>query len=284
VSAPAPGTFLSGETGHVAGLRRVLARRAGDRALDVLLRVAGTDRRLDELARAVPAREVLVLSAYRPTTRALPAAVEELTRSGHRVRLALGSTGAALPALAPHTVLTGLEGGKFANLDQVWARAGRPGCDWLLVLDDDVALPPRFLDRLVGACEHFALELAQPAQTLMSHAAWRVTRRRPAALVRETRFVEIGPVTAFGRRAAEELLPFPHLRFGWGLDLHWAAVAAERGWRLGVVDALPVRHEAAPVAAAYSHGEAIEEAQRFLAGRPYVPSALARRSLRTHFR
>ena len=51
--------------------------------------------------------------------------------------------------------------------------------------------------------------------------------------MRETRFVEIGPVTAFGRAAAAELLPFPELRYGWGLDLHWAAVAAERGWRLG---------------------------------------------------
>ena len=99
-------------------------------------------------------------------------------------------------------------------------------------------------------CEAFELDLAQPAQTLRSHSAWKVTRRRPASLVRETRFVEIGPVTAFGRAAAAELLPFPELRYGWGLDLHWAALAAERGWRLGVVDALPVRHEFGLVAAA----------------------------------
>ena len=46
-------------------------------------------------------------------------------------------------------------------------------------------------------------------------------------------------------RGRGELLPFPELRFGWGLDLHWAALAAERGWRLGVVDATPVRHESA---------------------------------------
>ena len=77
----------------------------------------------------------------------------------------------------------------------------------------------------------------------------------------------------FSRRAAAELLPFRPLRYGWGLDLHWAALAAERGWRLGIVDALAVRHEAAPVAAAYSPDEAIEEAQGFLAERPYLPSA-----------
>jgi hypothetical protein len=96
--------------------------------------------------------------------------------------------------------------------------------------------------------------------------------------------VEIGPVTAFGPGPAAELLPFPELRFGWGLDLHWAAVAAERGWRCGVVDALPVRHEGAPVAAAYGHGEAIEEARRFLDGRPYLPSQRAQQTVAVHRR
>ena len=109
-------------------------------------------------------------------------------------------------------------------------------------------------------------------------------RRRPASLVRETRFVEIGPLTAFGRRAAEELLPFPDLRFGWGLDLHWAALAAERGWRLGVVDATPVRHEAAVVGSAYRTGDARAEAARFLADRPHLPAARAGEVVATHRR
>ena len=80
---------------------------------------------------------------------------------------------------------------------------------------------------------------------MRSHAAWRVTRRRPLSLARRTDFVEIGPVTIFSRRAAAELTPFPELRFGWGLDNHWGALARERGWRLGILDALPVRHECA---------------------------------------
>src|SRR5204862_1408293 len=133
--------------------------------------------------------------------------------------------------------------------------------------------PQRFLDRCVAACEHWDLARAQPAQTLRSHAAWPVTRRRGGQIVRATRFVEIGPVTAMSREVAREVMPFPELRYGWGLDAHWAAIAAERGWRLGIVDALPVRHERAPVAGTYSSEEAIEEARRFLAGRPYVQNA-----------
>ena len=103
--------------------------------------------------------------------------------------------------------------------------------------------------------------------------------------MRETRFVEIGPLTAFGRRAAAELLPFPELRFGWGLDLHWAALAAERGWRLGVVDATPVRHEAAPGRLGLPDAPTPQaEAAGFLADRPYLPAARAGDVLATHRR
>jgi hypothetical protein len=154
----------------------------------------------------------------------------------------------------------------------------------LLVADDDIRPPDRFLDRFIGICDHFGLDLAQPAQSQRSHSAWRVTRRRPASLVRETRFVEIGPLTAFSRRAAAELLPFPELRFGWGLDLHWAAIGAERGWRLGVVDATPVRHETATVGTAYATADARAEAAGFLSDHPYLPAARAGDVLATHRR
>jgi hypothetical protein len=162
--------------------------------------------------------------------------------------------------------------------------AGGPaaGPDWVLVVDDDVRFPRAFVDRFVAVCEVFGLDLAQPAQTLRSHSAWKVTRRRPATLVRQTRFVEIGPVTAFSRRAAAELLPFPELRYGWGLDLHWAAIAGQRGWRLGIVDALPVRHESGLVAATYSREDAEAEAARFLADRPYLPSVRTSEVIAVH--
>jgi hypothetical protein len=57
---------------------------------------------------------------------------------------------------------------------------------------------------------------------------------------------------------------------GWGLDAHWAAVARERAWPIGIVDATPVGHTIAPVGGRYGHDEAIAEARAFLAERPYV--------------
>jgi hypothetical protein len=61
-------------------------------------------------------------------------------------------------------------------------------------------------------------------------------------------------------------------------------VAREHGWKLGVVDALPVAHVLAPVAGAYRREQALAEAREFLAGRPYVPRDEAQRTLACHRR
>lgn len=276
---PDPASFLSGESGTVGGIRLTVTRTLADFALGVASALTLTGRRLDRLAATQAPRRVLVLSVYRPGSR-LPAAVERLASDRHQVRLVLGSTGAADPALGADTAATGMSGGKFENLNLLLAAAPPLGdFDWLLVVDDDVELAPRFLDRHLALCERLGLDLSQPAQSMRSHAAWQVTRRRPFCLARVTRYVEIGPVTAFTTAVAQALTPFPELRFGWGLDNHWGAVARERGWRLGVVDALPVRHETQQVAASYRHADAIAEAQTFLADRPYVVTDEAQRTL-----
>jgi hypothetical protein len=277
------GEILSGDAGDVTHPWRRLKRRLGETAFEAVDLALLTRPRTDRLARAQPPRRVLVTSVYRPGS-LVPAALERLRSERHEVRFALGAVEEADPLLAEHTVAERLGGGKFENLNRVLAEAPDTDRDWLLVVDDDLRLPPRFLDRFLAVCERFGLDLAQPAQTLRSHSAWRVTRRRPASLVRETRFVEIGPLTAFGRRAAEELLPFPELRYGWGLDLHWAALAAERGWRLGVVDATPVRHEAATVGTAYRREDAEAEAAGFLADRPHLSARSAGEVVAVHRR
>lgn len=259
-----PETFLSGDSGEVSGIRLPAIRRAQDLALDALAALTAAGPRLDRLADRAPVRSVTVLSAYR-SGRRLDAALERLRSERHDVSFALEP-------------VEDSGRGKFQNLNRALQRA--PRADWTLVVDDDVVLPHRFLDRFIGVCEATGLELAQPAQTRRSHSAWRVTRRRPFSLARRTRFVEIGPVTAFAAAPAAELLPFPDVRFGWGLDLHWAALAERRRWIAGVVDATPVRHEDAPPAAAYGHAEAIEEARRFLADREYLPGARAQETVR----
>ena len=91
-------------------------------------------------------------------------------------------------------------------------------------------------------------------------------------------------MTAFAARTFPVLLPFPELRMGWGLDVHWAALAREHGWRCGIVDAVSIRHLAAPAAAAYGRADAVAEARSFLAERPYLSAREAGRTLTTHRR
>jgi GT2 family glycosyltransferase len=269
VDAPAAGEdFLSGTSGTVGGLDAV-RRGARDEALNAWELVSGRRLRLAHAARlAPPRRRVLALGIERPERRELARAIAvELSRSRHQVELYTS---------APQGR------GKFENLNLLLAAHPPDGYDWLLVLDDDVELPRGFLDRFLFLCERFSLDLAQPAHRLHSHAAWPVTRRRPGSVVRETCFVEIGPVTAFARSTFPVLLPFPQLRMGWGLDVHWAALARAHGWRCGVLDAVSIRHLAAPAAAAYPREAAVAEARSFLAQRPYLSAAEAGRTLTTH--
>jgi GT2 family glycosyltransferase len=251
-AAPAE-DFLSGTSGTVGGKRGALLR-ARDAWLDV--REAPRRARLRRAARSEPPRRrVLAVGIDRPGS-LMDAARAELMRSRHAVDVVTGPQG---------------ERGKFENLNGLLA-AHPPGAyDWLLVIDDDVALPRGFLDSFLCAAERTGLKLAQPAHRLYSHAAWPVTRRHPGATARETTFVEIGPVTAFHRDSFDVLLPFPDgLPMGWGLDVHWAAVAAEHGWPIGIVDATPIGHTQRPAGSGYARDAAQAQARAFLADRPYV--------------
>ena len=260
--------FVSGHSGYVAGFRATTRAVLADAALDVIAVARAEPWRLRRAARRWPRRRVLALGVERTDRRNLLAAARsELDRSRHAVEFASVPVG---------------DRGKFENLNALLAQHPAEGHDWLLVIDDDVALPPGFLDTFLFLAERFGLVLAQPAHRRRSHAAWEVTRRHAASVVRETAFVEIGPVAAFQAVTFDPLLPFPPLRIGWGLDAHWSAIARRHGWRIGVVDATPVRHGLRPIAGAYSRDDALAEARAFLAERPYTRSDEAGRTLALH--
>jgi len=251
-AVPGESDFTSGQSGHVAG-RRGMVRRRADRLLDARLHASPAYRRARAAAAVAPAQRVHAIGVERAPGE-LDAAVAEL-RSSHQ-DLTVGTT------------LVGGRG-KFENLNRLVGEL-TPDVEWLLVVDDDVVLPPGFLDLFLYLAGTTRLKLAQPAHRLHSHAAWPVTRRVPGSLVRETSFVEIGPVTLLHRDTFAALVPFPPLRMGWGLDSHWAAVAREHGWPIGVVDATPILHRN-PVAAGYDRSATLAESRAFLAERPYVP-------------
>jgi GT2 family glycosyltransferase len=259
--------FLSGESGTVGG-RRDLLRSAVDLALE--LRGAGQLLRVRRAARALGRRRVLVLSVVRPQNADTYArAVEVLKRS--RCELVLLERPAE-----------GL--GKFENLNLLLAGVELDDFDWVLVMDDDVVLPRGFLDGFLYLAERCGLRLAAPAHRMRSHAAWRLTRRRFGSVVRETAFVEIGPLTALHPETFAVLLPFPAVGMGWGLDAHWSWLARERDWPIGIVDLFPIAHLLAPAASGYGREQAVSDARAFLAERPYLPVRESQRTLAVHRR
>jgi GT2 family glycosyltransferase len=260
---------LAGQPEWVSGESGTLSRRTAFTGMvrDAATELAFLPRRLALIraARTLSPRRVLAISVARPERAGSAAAAgQELERSHHKVdfRLAPVHPGA----------------GKWENLNRALKVNELAGHDWLLIVDDDVVLPHRFLDCFLFLCERYAFTLAQPAHKHWSNAAWRVTRRRAGSVARRTRFVEIGPVTAIHSRAFADLLPFPDLHMGWGLDAHWGALAEEREWNVGVVDATPVRHTR-PVAGDYPRERALDEAERFLATRPYITRAQAQETV-----
>ncbi len=269
MSDPGPtDDFLSGTSGQVFGIRATSKALAADALCEAAALARLEPWRLRRAVRSAPSRRVLALAVERDDLpNVLGRAHAELRRSRHDVTFASTTAGGR---------------GKFENLNALLAEHPPGGHDWLLVLDDDVELPRHFLDTFVFLAERFGLLLAQPAHRHRSHAAFAVTRRRPCSVVRQTAFVEIGPVTAFDASVFDEFLPFPPLRIGWGLDAHWSAVAASNGWPIGIVDATPVRHGLRRIAASYDRSVAIEEARAFLTDRPYTKASDAQRPIRTH--
>lgn len=265
---PALEDFLSGTSGLVFGVRATTRALVADARADLQSIARGLPWRLRRAGREWPRRRVLALGVERTGEPNLMAGARaELLRSKHEVHFAAVDVGGR---------------GKFENLNALLASNPPDGYDWLLAVDDDVALPRGFLDVFLFLVERFEIRLAQPAHRARSHAAWPITRRQPGSLLRETAYVEIGPLVAFHAVTFDTLLPFPELRTGWGLDAHWAALAAQHGWPLGIVDATPIRHGLRRIAASYDREEAIAEGRRFLSGRPYVKASDSQRTLVTH--
>ncbi len=263
---------------------RELLRRLDDRTINLAHSAFVASARLDALADKVARLEILLVGIDQRGSR-LPAMVRELRRTRHDLRIALGTLAPEPnPGLEDVTALTEMRGGKLFNVNRLLEtdRAKEADPRWLVIVDNDVILPDRFLDHFLAVCEHYEFSIAQPAQSRRSYANWGITRRRRTTIARETGFVEVGPVTAFRDDAARRWTPFIEAGMGWGVDQLWSVQARELGYRLGVVDATPVRHEDRPPAVGYSLQDAWESEKALLGGTDIDRSALET-TLRAHY-
>jgi glycosyltransferase involved in cell wall biosynthesis len=201
---------------------------------------------------AAAPRAVLVLCIYRAHNADRVAVLAaEATARGWDLRLWALDT--LTPELAANTVGVSA-GAKFPLLNELVAGQDLEVWEWIVVADDDVVFPGGDLGELLATAEAAGLDFVQPAHTEVSHRENEIGVRRPLAIARRTTFVEIGPVFAVRRPWASQVLPFPgDHQMGWGLELEWFDLE-RRGARLGIVDAVAVRHLGA-VGRAYAKEE-----------------------------
>ena len=261
--------FLSGTSGQRAGARATrgrggrAARRAPRRARCSRGGCAARPRD------APPRRRVLALGSSAPTRRTAGARrAPELRRSRHDVELATHATSAAR--------------GKFENLNALLAAHPLAGHDWLLVIDDDVALPHGFLDAFLFLAERFDLRAraAGAPPPLARRLGGHPPPRRAASCARRA-FVEIGPVSALPRPTRSRRCCRSRscaCRLG-ARRRTGRRVAREHGWRIGVVDATPIRHVLRPIAASYGRGDALAEARDVPRRAPVLTAGEAQRTL-----
>ena len=142
-------------------------------------------------------------------------------------------------------------GAKFPLLNELLKGEDLEQWDWIVVADDDFVWRGGSIARLLSISEAAGLDLVQPAHTELSYRDNDITVRRPLAVARQTSYVENGPLFAVRRPWTTHVFPFAaHHTMGWGLELEWFEMM-ERGARLGIVDAVTLRH-LGPVGKAYS--------------------------------
>lgn len=183
---------------------------------------------------------VLLLCIYR--RRNAPVVLRHITAvERHRWEARLWSLDEIHPELAQYSYGAG-KGAKFSLLNSLLRAKPFTGFDWVLVMDDDVAIDRGSLALFVAIAEATGLSLAQPAHSFSRYRSFRVNCCHPFSVARLTSYVEIGPVFAVSRAWAPRILPFPaNFGMGWGLDVLWSDLVRE-GARLGVVDWVILNH------------------------------------------
>jgi hypothetical protein len=114
--------------------------------------------------------------------------------------------------------------------------------DYIWLPDDDIRCTCGDIDRFFALCRQFKLALAQPSLTATSFISHPITMHNPHYLVRFTNYVESMVICIRNDIFMPCFRTFSENTTGWGLDYLWATMAQGRSERIGIVDAVQVKH------------------------------------------
>jgi hypothetical protein len=116
-----------------------------------------------------------------------------------------------------------------------------PSDQWLVQCDDDVLMRPCGLRNWLRLAARLGFDITQPGQAHGSHAAHPIVARRRRHLARATTIVEMGPLLGLAPRVRPHVPLLPEEGFGWTHDFALFDLGVA-GFRLGIVDAVPMWH------------------------------------------
>jgi hypothetical protein len=155
---------------------------------------------------------------------------------------------------------------KFILLNRILGQEDLDGYEYVLISDDDIALPGGFLDSYLDFVGIYDFALAQPARTHNSYIDHPFVEQLDGLDARRTRFVEIGPFVSIRHDAYKVLLPFDEgAHMGWGFDFVWPSLVEQHGLRMGIIDATPVEHSMRKPVKNYQYDDANRSMKEFLA-------------------
>lgn len=188
------------------------------------------------------------------------------------------------PSLGDVTALSIAEGvPKFVLLNKLLASEDLGKYQFVIISDDDISLPPGFLDEYLGLVVKHDFALAQPARTHTSYIDHRFVEQLDGLKARRTRFVEIGPLFSVRSDLFGAVFPFDEDSYmGWGLDFMWSCVVEKLGLHMGIVDATPVEHSMRKPVANYRHKDAMVSMEDYLSKNPHLSRDEAFRILESY--
>lgn len=137
--------------------------------------------------------------------------------------------------------------------------------------DDDLMMTWRDINKMFIIASENRLELSQPSLTPTSYIAHPITRQQPDKILRFTDFVEI-MTPIFSKKALERCYGTFYLgNSGWGLDNIWPVVMGGHRHRIGIIDAVAVRHTR-PTGANYDTNAAQEDVNNICSAYGVMPS------------
>jgi hypothetical protein len=216
---------------------------------------------------------VLVVGAYLPGG---PTNVEDISAelenaTVYEVEQSWASIGGTKNTRVPTVLAFGADVPKYAAVNALLDHSDLRAAEYLLVCDDDISLPPDFINRFLTVQSRLGFALAQPARSESSTYDHVIVRQCPGAIARQTLFVESGPCFSAHRSIFDLLLPFDLASpMGWGYEYVWAYKLATSGLRMGIVDATPIEHSIRPAASNYDSRQAYEAQTRLLAAHPHL--------------